>query len=82
MKNLNNQQYIKTKEEVREQTVAIQNSSLLEVKGLGPKTVATLMEHWIETVDDLRATSLDNLFKIIKNPIAKKQIEDFLGVGA
>lgn len=45
MKNLNNQQYIKTKEEVREQTVAIQNSSLLEVKGLGPKTVATLMEH-------------------------------------
>lgn len=59
---------------------AVFNSSLKEVKGIGEKTIEKLLQAGIETTHQLVCLSKDEIEEIVKNPISRKQVFDFLKV--
>lgn len=59
---------------------AVFNSPLREVKGIGEKTIEKLLQAGIETTHQLICLSKDEIEEIVKNPISRKQVFDFLKV--
>lgn len=63
---------------VDEEAKVIKNSPLSEVKGIGEVTIKKLIDAGVNTTDDLKSLSKEAINEIIKNPISRGQIENYL----
>lgn len=57
---------------------AVSESNLGDVKGIGAATKTKLMEAWINTKEDLKKMTEDELKEIITNPLSLKGILNFI----
>lgn len=80
MNNLKNIKVVAEKSHIDEKAKVVLNSPLKEVAGFGQNTIKRLIENWITSTDDLRATDYDKLKKILGNPISIHQVNTFLGI--
>lgn len=56
----------------------IENSDLLEIKGVGQSTVETLLENGIWTIEELREAGVEKIRSFGLNPLSLKGLEKFL----
>ena len=57
---------------------SVTGSNLWEVKGIGEATKIKLMEAWIETKEELKEKTEEELKEIITNPLSQKGIIAFI----
>lgn len=52
-----------------------ENTNLQDIKWVGPATIQKLLNEWIKSQDDIKATWFDRIKEIIKSPISLKAIK-------
>lgn len=65
-------------ERIKKQYNDISLSDLKDVKGLGESTIKILFWEWITSQEELKKLSKEDVDNIIKNPLTKKSINNFL----
>lgn len=71
-------QKLQAKRGVQKLSKDIKNTPLNGIHGIGEKTVQILLENNITTLEELKTKSQDDICDIIKNPISRKQIFEYL----